>query len=238
VVFQAGASEDGLSLAAETADVVFTAQASLTGAKAFYDEVKARVRRAGRSPDEVKVMTGIMPFVAPTEAEARTLFEEMQALVPTEVGVYALSRHLGGFDLSSYPLDGPLPEDIPEHEGGRSRMALVRAMAKRENLTIRQTYQRVIAGNGHDLVVGSPAQVVDHMEEWFDARATDGFMVLPHSLPTGVTDFVDFVVPELQRRGIFRTEYESTLLRDNLGLPHPTNRFAASPATALRASGF
>jgi FMN-dependent oxidoreductase (nitrilotriacetate monooxygenase family) len=221
VVVQAGSSETGRALAAQTADVVFTAHPDLASGQAFYRDMKERAAAAGRAPDELKIMPGISVIVADSESEAQERFLELQSLVEPEAGVAMLARMLGNFDLSGYPLDGPLP-DLPLTDSGqRSRQALLTSLAGSEQLTIRNLYLRIAAGRGHHAVVGTAKTVADAMQAWFEAEAADGFNVMPADLPDGLTRFCDRVVPELQRRGLFRTQYTGTTLRDHLGLRKP-----------------
>lgn len=229
VMVQAGSSNDGRDLAAETAEVVFTAQQTLAEAQAFYRDVKGRLARYQREPDDLKIMPGIFPTVGRTPEEARAKYDELQALIDPKVGLMQLSAFMG-FDLSEFPIDGPLP-DLPAHVLGQSRPALLRDLAVRENLSIRQLYMRMAGGRGHVQLIGTPAQIVDTMEEWFTSGAADGFNVLPPLLPSSLTDFVDLVVPELQRRGLFRTAYDGSTLRENLGLRIPVSRYVET-ATA------
>lgn len=222
VVVQAGSSEAGKDLAAETAEVIFTAQQTLEDARAFYVDVKGRLARYGRRPDDLKIMPGVSVYVAKSEAEAHDKYAELQNLIHPEVGLSLLSHMSGGFDLSAYPLDGPLPYDeIPETEGPKSRQALMIALAKREKLTIRELYLRVAGARGHWTLIGTPSQVADQLEERFLHHGADGFNVMPPSLPQGLDDFVALVVPELRRRGLFREDYEGRTLRENLGLARP-----------------
>jgi alkanesulfonate monooxygenase SsuD/methylene tetrahydromethanopterin reductase-like flavin-dependent oxidoreductase (luciferase family) len=129
----------------------------------------------------------------------------------------------GGLDLSRYPLDGPLPE-LPPSNAMKSRQALFIELARRENLTLRQLYLRVAGARGHCTVVGSPRQVADHLEAWFSAGAADGFNIMPPLLPSGLESFVELVVPELQKRGLYRREYRGSTLREHLGLRRPAAR--------------
>lgn len=221
VVVQAGSSEAGRELAARTADVVFTAQARLDTAQWFYRDMKARAIGAGRTPDDLKIMPGLSVVVASTDDEARDRFDALQALVDPAAGVAMLARMLGNFDLSGYPVDGPLP-DLPVTDSGqRSRQALLTALAGDERLTIRELYLRVAAGRGHFTVVGSASTVADLMQTWFESEAADGFNVMPAELPGGLDAFCVLVVPELQRRGLFRTAYTGRTLREHLGLRRP-----------------
>ena len=228
VIVQAGQSEAGLELAARTAEVLFTVSQNLAASKTFYSEVKARVARCGRSPDSIKVMPGVLTVVGQSREEAKEKFERLQALIHPELGVAMLSD-IVGLDLSKYPLDGPMP-DVPLTNTQQGRQKVVMDMARAENLTIRQLYMRVATARGHRVVRGTAADIADALEEWYRAGAADGFNVMPQVLPEGLNEFVDLVIPELQRRGLFRTQYEGRTLRENLGLPRPANRFAGAAA--------
>ncbi|TDF95429.1 LLM class flavin-dependent oxidoreductase [Paenibacillus piri] len=227
VIIQAGASEAGRLLAAETAEVVFTAWQTIEEAQLFYGNVKSLLARFGRTPDQLKIMPGIFPVIGTSEAEAREKEQALQQLVLPEVGLSMLSGSLN-VDLSGYPLDGPLPE-LPELEavnGGKSRFQLVADMARRDGLTIRQLIYRVTGARGHRTIHGTPVQIADQLEAWFTQAACDGFNIMPPYLPGGLDEFVDQVIPELQNRGLFRTEYNGTTLREHLGLHRPTSRFS------------
>lgn len=230
VIIQAGASEPGKELAARTAEVIFAAWQTLGEAQAFYRDIKGRLVRNGRRPSDLKIMPGVFPIIGRTEEEAREKKARFEELIPVETGVALLSG-LIGFDLSSYPVDGPLPE-LPavEQVDFKSRFQLIKDLADREGLTIRKLYQRIAGARGHREILGTPVQVADQLQEWFEAEAADGFNVMPPYLPGGLEDFVDLVVPELQRRGLFRTEYEGKTLRDNLGLSRPDNYYAKKAA--------
>ncbi|MBD9415586.1 LLM class flavin-dependent oxidoreductase [Pseudomonas sp. PDM16] len=230
VLIQAGSSEPGKELAARTAEVVFTAQQTLAGAQAFYADLKGRLGKYGRTTEQLKIMPGISPVLGRTRGEAEDKFAELQDLVDPRLGIGLLAGMAGGFDLSQYPLDGPLPE-LPESNAMKSRQALFIELARRENLTIRQLYLRAASARGHNTVIGTPLEVADVLEEWFTQGAADGFNIMPPFLPEGLDDFVDLVVPELQRRGLFRREYEGRTLRDNLGLARPASRYAAGVRT-------
>jgi FMN-dependent oxidoreductase (nitrilotriacetate monooxygenase family) len=226
VVVQAGSSEAGRELAARTAEVVFTAQPDLPAARSFYKDLKGRLSKYGRNPDSLKIMPGVFVVVGKTESEARDKHEYLQSLVDPVVGLGLLSRMIGNFDLSRFPLDGPLPELPLTETGQRSRQQLFTELARRESLTIRQLYLRIAGGRGHFSIVGNAAQVADQLQSWFEEDGADGFNVMPPYLPGAFADFAELVVPELQRRGLFRTSYESSTLRGNLGLPLPVSRFA------------
>ncbi|WP_416421518.1 LLM class flavin-dependent oxidoreductase [Pseudomonas sp. App30] len=225
VIVQAGSSETGRELAAQTAEVVFTAQTSLANAQAFYADLKGRLAKFGRSADSLKIMPGVFVVVGETEALAQEKFEAFQALVEPEVGVALLGRMLGNFDLSGYPLDGPLPELPLTDSGQQSRQKLLTELAGREQLSLAELGRKIAGGRGHYSLIGTPVQIADQLQAWFEQGAADGFNVLVPHLPGGLEDFADHVVPELQRRGLFRTEYEGTTLRENLGLERPANQF-------------
>lgn len=229
VIVQAGQSEDGRGLAAETAEVIFTAHQHIGTAQAFYRDIKARARALGRDPAHILVMPGVSPFIGRTEAEAREKYDRLTGLILEEDGIGLLNGLTGGtLDLHGYDLDGPLPP-APPTEGMKSRQALIRQIADENQFSIRQLYQWVASARGHFTVVGTPVQIADTLQDWFENEAADGFNILPPWLPTGLEDFVDLVIPELQRRGLFRTAYEGRTLRENLGLPFPVNRWAAQP---------
>lgn len=225
VIVQAGSSETGRELAAQTAEVVFTAQTSLAAARDFYSDLKGRLGKFGRTPDELKIMPGVFVVVGQSQSEAQEKFEEFQELVEPQVGVALLSRMLGNFDLSAYPLDGPLPELPLTDSGQRSRQLLLTELAGRENLTLAQLGRRIAGGRGHYSLIGTPAQIADELQAWFEDGAADGFNVLVPHLPGGLEDVANFVVPELQRRGLFRRDYSGSTLRDHLGLKRPANRY-------------
>ena len=218
-VVQAGSSEPGKELAARSGEVVFTAQQTLADAVAFYADLKGRLARYGRSPDDLKIMPGVFPVVGRSESEAREKFEALQSLIDPVVGL-ALVSGLTGVNLSGYPLDGPIPE-LQATNGSKSRQALMLDLARREQLTIRQLYQRVAGARGHWQVIGTPEQIADALEERFLAHGADGYNVMAPILPGGLTDFIELVLPELRRRNLFRSEYAGTTLREHLGLRRP-----------------
>ncbi|MFB7156311.1 LLM class flavin-dependent oxidoreductase [Lysinibacillus sp. NPDC056232] len=225
VIVQAGSSESGTDLAAKTADVIFTAQQTLEDAQFFYRKLKDKAIAFGRNADDVKIMPGVSPYVGDTEEEAYAKYEQLQSLITPEIGLDFLSDYLGGFDFSGYDLDGPLPKDIPLTNGNQSRQQLIVALAEREQLSIRELYLRIAGSRGHRLIFGTPEQIADQLAEWMDKGAADGFNIMPPYFPDGFTDFVEKVVPILQQRGIFRTAYEGTTLRENLGLPQVLSRY-------------
>lgn len=220
VLVQAGSSPDGQALAAQHAEVIFTAQRNLTDAQHFYRSVKEQVQSVGRDPDSLKIMPGIFPVVGKNAADAREKFERLQQLVHPEIGWPVLARHLGGFDLSVYSPDDPVPE-LPLTQGNQSRQALLLKFAREENLTIRQLYWHVNGTRGHWAVFGSAQEIADTMAQWFTQGAADGFNIMAPWLPGGLHEFIDHVVPILQQRGLFRNEYAGDTLRDHLGLATP-----------------
>jgi N-acetyl-S-(2-succino)cysteine monooxygenase len=225
VIVQAGQSEDGRELAAETAEVIFTVQQDLAAGREFYDDVKRRAAAYGRPPEAIKVMPGVMTVIGTTRAEAEDKYGRLQDLIAPELGIKMLSTYLG-VDLSRHSLDGPVPDPTyTNQEVGRVKVMV--DLARRENLTIRQLYKRVVGQRAHRVVIGTPTDIADALEQWFTAGAADGFNILPLTFPRGLQELVDLVIPELQRRGLFRTEYEGHTLRENLGLPLPINRWAA-----------
>lgn len=223
VLVQAGSSNDGQDLAAATAELVFTAQQTVEDARAFYSALKSRLGAWGRTEDDLKILPGVSPFVGRTEAEAREKFEQLQDLIDPSVGVGLISTFLGGIDLSGYPIDGPFPADLPVGEGWKSRHELFNKLATRENLSIRELYKRVATGRGHWTLVGTAESIADQLEHWFKTGAADGFNILAPTLPHGLKDFAELVIPQLQRRGLFRTEYTGQTLREHLGLRRPAH---------------
>lgn len=223
VLVQAGASGTGRDVAARLAEVVFTAATTFDQAKEFYTDVMARLPRFGRSQDAVKVMPGFYPVVAATQSEAQEKYDYLQSLIQKPVGISILEHTIGVHDLDKLPLDGPVPE-MPDTNGPLSRQRLLLEQAKRDKLTFWELCLANAGPRGHALSIGTPKQVADEMEHWFLDGAADGFNVMPAWTPGSLKDFVDLVIPELQRRGLFRTEYEAMTLRENLGLPKPVNR--------------
>jgi alkanesulfonate monooxygenase len=225
VIFQAGASEAGRQLAAETADVIFGSEGSLDGAKRFYEDIQHRLSAIGRAPDAVKILPGVLVFVGSTLAEAEAKRAHLDSLVHDDICIPALSRALG-CDASGFDPDRPLPEVPPTNDSKSSREFVI-ALAQQEQLTVRELAQR-FGGYGGLTFVGTAASIADEMEAWLHERAADGFNIMFPTVPQGIDDFVDQVVPELQRRNLFRTEYEGQTLRENLGLVRPENRFFAT----------
>jgi alkanesulfonate monooxygenase len=222
VIVQAGASDAGRQLAAETAEVVFAAGSTLQEGQRFYADVKGRAERAGRSHDSLKILPGAFVVVGDTVEEAKAKRARLDSLVHEATAISSLSIALG-HDVSGFDLDGQLP-DIPETNASKSSRERVIGLARREGLTVRQLAQRV-GGYSGLAFVGTPETIADQMEQWLLTEGSDGFNIMFPFLPAGLDDFVDTVVPELQRRGLFRTEYQGTTLRDHLGLKRPENRF-------------
>jgi N-acetyl-S-(2-succino)cysteine monooxygenase len=216
VIIQAGGSPSGLELAARTADVVFSVVQELEPAKAAYADLKGRMAKYGRAPEEIAVLPGVMPIIGETEAEARAKLAKLQSWIsPTNAITLVASRI--GYDVTGYDLDGPVPPP-PESEGGRTFHRVLYEMAKRENMTLRDLYNLTAAARGHWVICGTPKKIADILEEWFVEKAADGYNILPAYFPGAFADFVDLVVPELQRRGLFRREYEGRTLREHFGL--------------------
>ena len=224
VIFQAGASDPGRQLAAETAEAVFAAESTLEGSKAYYDDVKGRAATVGRNPDHIKIMPAVFLVVGDTVEEAHAKRAKLDSLVHYDSGIHSLSGMLG-HDVSGFDPDGPLP-DIPESNASKSSRRFMIELARAENLTIRQLAAK--AGSYGGLAfVGTAKTIADEMQHWLEQGACDGFTTMFPYLPEGLEDFTGKVVPELQARGLFRTEYEGETLRDHLGLPRPDNRFFA-----------
>ena len=230
VIVQAGGSDAGRQLAAETAEAVFAAQSNLEAGQAFYADVKGRMEKIGRNPDHLKIMPGCMIIVGDTVEEAKAKRAKLDSLVHEESAIASLSITLG-VDASKFDPDGPLPDDMPESnatKSGRDRAVL---LAEREGLSVRQLAQR-LGGYSGLAMVGTPETIADEMEEWLETRGSDGFTVMFPYLPQGLDDVVDRVIPEIQRRGLYRTEYEGATLRESLGLPRPENRYFAEQQAA------
>jgi N-acetyl-S-(2-succino)cysteine monooxygenase len=220
VIIQAGGSPTGLELAARTADVVFSVVQDLPSARTAYADLKGRMAKYGRAPDSLKILPGIMPIIGRSQQEAREQLAKLQSwLTPTNAATLVASRI--GYDVSGHPLDGPVPPP-PKTEGSLAFANVLYETARRENMTLRDLYNLTAAARGHWVVCGTPATIADTLEEWFTAGAADGYNILPAFFPGAFDDFVDLVIPELQRRGLYRQHYQGTTLRDHFGLPQPT----------------
>jgi alkanesulfonate monooxygenase len=233
VIVQAGASDAGRQLAAETAEMVFTALPNMAAGQAFYADVKGRMRKLGRNTDHMTILPACMVILGETVEEAKQKRALLDSKVNYANAIASLSIALG-HDASKFDPDKPLPDDIPESNASKSGRERAIALGKRENLTVRQVAQR-LGGFGGLAMVGTAKSVADEMEEWLASQASDGFTLQFPYLPGGLDDFCNQVIPELQRRGVFRKEYEGTTLRENLGLPRPENRFFAPKSAATAA---
>lgn len=229
VFVQAGNSDTGREFAARNAEMIYASAQTLEDAQAYYRDVKGRMAKYGRHPDDLKVTPGLSFSIGESEQEAQEKFEALQESVSFSGPV-----ELWGHDLSSYDLDGPLP-DLPEPPNGKGRWQQLVTLARRENLSIRQLVLRFSVVRGHRVVIGTPAQIAEQIEDWFLNEGADGFNLIPPQQPQSLAQFVDLVVPELQRRGIFREDYAGRTLREHLGLRRPENQHSHTPATATAA---
>ena len=223
VIFQAGSSEAGRSFASRAADAIFTGQETIGEAREFYQDIKRRVAGYGRNPEEVLVFPGIGPIIGSTEEEAERKYREIAELVTIEEALNYLGRFFDHHDFSQYPLDEPFPDigDIGKNSF-QANTDRIKRIAREQNLTLREVALRTATPRGN--FIGTPESIADRIQEWFEGGAADGF-ILHATTPRGLEEFVDHVVPILQKRGLFRTEYESDTLRGNLGLPVPENRY-------------
>ena len=222
VLVQAGSSEDGKSLAAKYAEVIFTIQRDLEGARAFSADIKARAAGFGRDPSHALVLPGVMPIAGRTRQEAQDKYDLLQSLIHTQAGLSTLGRHLE-MDLSGIDVEKPLPP-VDVTKLTQSRAVGIVETSRRENMSVRETWEKLVVSKGHRQLIGTASDIADSFQEWFEQGGCDGFNIMPPFLPGGLEDFVDLVVPELQRRGLFRTRYEGNMLRDHLGLPRPAPR--------------
>jgi FMN-dependent oxidoreductase (nitrilotriacetate monooxygenase family) len=220
VIIQAGGSPSGLDLAARTADVVFSVVQELAGARAAYADLKGRLGRYGRTPDQLAVLPGVMPIIGHTDAQAKARLSRLQSFLTTDNALTLVSGRLG-YDVTGHPLDSPVPAP-PLGQGSRTFSRVLYETARREHMTLRDLYNLTAAARGHWVLCGTPRRIADTLEEWFTEGAADGFNILPAYFPGALADFIELVVPELQRRGLFRHDYEGTTLRDHFGLPRVT----------------
>jgi FMN-dependent oxidoreductase (nitrilotriacetate monooxygenase family) len=227
VLIQAGSSEAGKAFAARVADAIFTSQGSLAEAVQFSQDIKRRAAQYGRNPQEVLIFPGCNPIVGPTHAAATQKYQEIAGLVDMQDALNYLGRYFNDIDFTQFALDAPFPDlgDFARN-GWESTTDKLKHLAKEEHLTLRQLALRTTTPK--TAFIGTPTHIADTMQEWFAAGAADGFMISGAVLPDGLTDFIDHVVPILQERGVFRTEYEADTLRGNLGLPKPQNRYTAA----------
>jgi FMN-dependent oxidoreductase (nitrilotriacetate monooxygenase family) len=228
VIFQAGSLEVGKNYAAKEADAVFTGHEKLEDAILFYQDVKSRAASFGRNPDHVLIFPGISPIIGSTEEEAERKYQEVASLVSVENALLYLGRYFEHHDFSVYELDAPFPElgDLGKNSF-RSTTDRIKQNAKEKGLTLRQVALQVATPRSN--FIGTPVQVADKIQQWFEAGGADGFMI-GSSVPNALEQFIDQVVPILQERGLFRQEYESETLRGNLGLPIPKNRYSKDAA--------
>ena len=221
IIIQAGGSPPGQELSARTADLVFSVvNGDPAAAKSAYDGLKQRVVKHGRAPEDMAILPGVMPIIGETEAQAKEQLDRLQSWLTSTNALTLVSQRLG-HDISGYPLDGPVPEFPPTERGQAFSKALFE-MARREKMTLRDLYNVTAAARGHWVIYGTPSRIADILESWFTGGMADGFVVMPAYFPGAFDDFVDKVVPELQRRGLFRHEYAGPTLRDHLGLARPT----------------
>lgn len=226
VIVQAGSSEAGKELAAKTAEVIFTAWQTLEDAQAFYKDVKGRLAKYGRNPEDLKILPGAFIVVAETEEEAIAKHQQLNNYITPEVGLAYLSGFTG-VDLSEHDFEGPIPDFNGQQIDGTNpniRASIVKGIVEAKGLTtLRELYNNIAGARGHREIIGTPTQVADQLQEWFENEAADGFNIMAPTFPQGFNDIVELVIPELQRRGIFKTEYAGTTLRENLGLKRPVN---------------
>ncbi|WP_329406346.1 LLM class flavin-dependent oxidoreductase [Nocardia vinacea] len=236
VLVQAGASNDGRAFAGKYAEAIFTAHQRLEDAQAFYADIKAKAAEFGRDAEQIKILPGISPFIGDTEAAAKQLEREFNELTVPEYGLKQLEG-IAGESLRNLPLDEPVPLELFSDAGDvtdneRSRRQVVAGIVQRERPTVRGLLHRLAGARGHRVFAGTPEQVADTIEEWFRNGAADGFNVMPPYYPGGLEVFAEQVVPILQQRGLFRTEYTGTTLRDHFGLLRPESRHTRRPALA------
>ena len=233
VMVQAGGSEPGKELAAETADMVYTVQSDFESGREFYADLKGRMAKYGREPHELKIMPGIYTIVGESEQEAQDIYGELRELVDETTSRAMLRQCLGGADLSPYSYDGPVPDGLSTNAGTTHLKTMVK-IAQDRNLSLRELAMDVAAsGYGHWAVCGTPIQIADQMEERFRGGAADGYNLMPATLPGGLESFINLVLPELRRRGLFRTEYSGSTLRDHLGVKRPARRVANPPQPVI-----
>ncbi len=233
VMVQAGGSEPGRELAAETAEMIYSVQSDFEAGRRFYADVKGRMAKYGREPHELKIMPGVYTIVGETEQQAQDIYGELRELVDEPVARSMLQVCLGGADLSGLPFDGPVPQGLTTNAGTTHLKTMIK-IAQDRDLTLGQLATEVAAGGyGHWAVVGTPKQIADQLEERFVGEAADGFNLMPATLPDGLESFINLVLPELRRRGLFRTEYTGSTLREHLGLKRPARRVAEPPQPVI-----
>ncbi|TBV16929.1 LLM class flavin-dependent oxidoreductase [Stutzerimonas kirkiae] len=226
VIAQAGSSEAGIRLGARVGELIFTAQQTVEESRDFYENIKGQAVAFGRSRDHLKVLPGISPVVGSTQAEAEAKYQRLQELLDPQSFLSRISKFASlDYDLAELPFDDvvPLPPENFSTDSHPSRQKLVYDLIRRERPTVRQLFDKLTAG-GHRVLIGTPESIADDLQHWFEAGAADGFNVMFSGLHAGIDDFVDGVVPELQRRGLLQREYVGATLRENLGLPYRHNR--------------
>ena len=223
VVFSAGQSEAGRELSARHADCIFAIEGSLEAGQALYTDFKDRLAKYGREPEDLKILSGVTIIVGETAQQAADIAGELDDLVPLAVGVDYLSK-MTGLNMKAFPVDGPMPNWPEGHHGPTGIAGAIVQVAQEEGLTVQQTYMRILPQMAGNMFTGDPVQVADVMEAWYSGKACDGFMIAAPVVPTGMERFTHLVVPELQRRGLFRSEYEGRTLRENIGLKRPVRR--------------
>ncbi len=228
LIVQAGTSGPGRDLAAQIADMVFIQEQHLDRCQQIYKDIKERAQKFGRSPDEILIMPGMAVQVSRTEEEAKREQAWLQSQIHPDVGRELLSAEMNYIDLSDVDVEKPLPAHLIPTGESTAGSRIVDLLKREGSLTVRQMYERFSGARSSHPIVGDPIQVADRLQEWFEGGGADGFIIQPSFLPGGLEDFVELVIPELQRRGIFRTEYEGTTSRENLGLPRPKSRYASS----------
>lgn len=221
VLFQAGASAQGRNVAAQLAEAIYAVAYDLPAAQEYYKDVKARIRATGRQVN-VPIMPGLVSYVASTQDEALRKQRELDELLPTEASLRQLSLFIGQ-DCSDWEVDAPVPDLPPldSFKGPKGRYGTILRIIETEKPTVRQLLGRLAAGGGHCTVVGTPDVIADQMEHWFRNEGADGFNLMPPALASSFNDFAEQVIPVLQKRGLFRTEYTGSTLRDHLGLDRP-----------------
>jgi FMN-dependent oxidoreductase (nitrilotriacetate monooxygenase family) len=232
VQVQAGSSEDGRDFASRHAEAIFTAHQTLQSATEFANDIRARAKAAGRDPHQLKILPGISPYIGSTEAEAQRKFDELNELVLPHISLAQLRRLLG-VDLTGHDLDAPFPRHLINFyssESQSSRFKLIIDIVDREKPTLRQLINRLAGARGHWVPVGTPVQIADLIEQWFRSGAADGFNVMPPAFPEGFEVFLDEVLPILRKRGLFRSEYSGSTLREHYGLNRPASRFSLKSA--------
>ena len=234
VIVQAGSSEAGKELAAKTAEVIFTAWQTLEDAQKFYRDVKGRLAKYGRSPEDLKIMPGAFIVVAETEGEAKAKHAQLNNYITPDVGLAYVSGFTG-IDLTGADFDGPIPDFTGQQRDATNpniRANIVKGIVEKKGLkTLRELYNNIAGARGHREIIGTPTQVADQLQEWFENEAADGFNIMAPTFPQGLQDIVDLVIPELQRRGLFKEEYTGNTLREHLGLKKPVNPFIKDAVT-------